>query len=300
MTIRVLAILSVAIVAISVGVSSNFVGSSAVRLRSPAGAQTQTIAAEPLLVERVGSHKDANLGEVSVPAPRNIPIWIDPAHTPATIATQKKEPSSSPMLDEGSTAEPSKMNPPSPRRQPGHVMSAPTVSNPHHAASRLNRNCTASHSGDFGCSKAGKSTLSARSDPFGGKPAPASGQRLARRPDRIVANRSSSTPFNLLVHGNYCGLGNNAPLAPIDALDAACARHDACTPMNGLPTRACNLRLQREAEAIAVNPRQPQEVRTAAGAVAVFAAATPSRDYPDVVPERALESVAYIISAGLR
>ncbi len=34
-----------------------------------------------------------------------------------------------------------------------------------------------------------------------------------------------------LFHGNYCGLGNNAPLPPIDALDAACARHDACTPL---------------------------------------------------------------------
>ena len=28
----------------------------------------------------------------------------------------------------------------------------------------------------------------------------------------------------ILIHGNYCGPGNNAPLPPIDALDAACAR----------------------------------------------------------------------------
>ena len=104
----------------------------------------------------------------------------------------------------------------------------------------------------------------------------------------------------LLVHGNYCGPGNNAPLAPIDALDAACARHDACAPSKGLPTRACNLRLQREAEAIAVDPRQPQKARMAAGVVAAFAAATPSRGYPDVVPERAIATAAYIVSVGLK
>jgi hypothetical protein len=27
-----------------------------------------------------------------------------------------------------------------------------------------------------------------------------------------------------LIHGNYCGMGNNAPLPPVDALDLACAR----------------------------------------------------------------------------
>ena len=60
----------------------------------------------------------------------------------------------------------------------------------------------------------------------------------------------------MLIHGNYCGPGNNAPLPPIDALDAACARHDACTPEGGLPTPACNLRLQQEAALIARDPRQ--------------------------------------------
>ncbi|MER2265454.1 hypothetical protein [Methylobacterium oxalidis] len=47
----------------------------------------------------------------------------------------------------------------------------------------------------------------------------------------------------LLPHGNYCGVGNNAPLSSIDALDAACARHDACTLAGGLPSRARSLRL---------------------------------------------------------
>src|SRR4051794_25041247 len=80
----------------------------------------------------------------------------------------------------------------------------------------------------------------------------------------------------LLVHGNYCGPGNNAPLPPIDALDAACARHDACTPSRGLPTKACNLRLERDATAMALDRRQPDDLRAMAGAVSAFAAATPA------------------------
>ena len=72
-----------------------------------------------------------------------------------------------------------------------------------------------------------------------------------------------------LFHGNYCGPGNNAPAAPIDALDAACARHDACTPGTGLASKACNLRLQHEAEAISRDPRQPSDLRALAGFVSV-------------------------------
>ncbi len=80
----------------------------------------------------------------------------------------------------------------------------------------------------------------------------------------------------ILIHGNYCGPGNNAPMAPVDALDAACARHDACTPNDGLPSKACNLRLQAEAERIADDPRQPPELRMVAGVVASGAAMMPS------------------------
>jgi hypothetical protein len=80
----------------------------------------------------------------------------------------------------------------------------------------------------------------------------------------------------LLIHGNYCGPGNNAPLAPIDVLDAACARHDACTPNDDLPSRACNLRLQVEAERIADDPRQSPELRAVASVVASGAAMMPS------------------------
>ncbi|MFB0493574.1 hypothetical protein ABIE45_006230 [Methylobacterium sp. OAE515] len=86
----------------------------------------------------------------------------------------------------------------------------------------------------------------------------------------------------ILIHGNYCGPGNNAPLPPIDALDAACAHHDACTPDVGLPSKACNLRLEREAEAVARDPRQPDDVRSLAGFVASFAASNPSSVAPPV------------------
>lgn len=80
----------------------------------------------------------------------------------------------------------------------------------------------------------------------------------------------------MLIHGNYCGPGNNAPLPPIDALDAACARHDACTPEGGLPSRACNLRLQREAEMISRDPRTPEEERAMAGMIAMGAMMIPT------------------------
>lgn len=75
----------------------------------------------------------------------------------------------------------------------------------------------------------------------------------------------------VLIHGNYCGPGNRAPLAPIDALDAACARHDACTPEGALPAKSCNLRLQHEAAMISEDPRQPQDLRFMAGLVSAGA-----------------------------
>jgi len=78
-----------------------------------------------------------------------------------------------------------------------------------------------------------------------------------------------------LFHGNYCGFGNNAPLPPLDALDAACARHDACTPVGRLPSRACNARLFWEADRISRDPRQPDDLRALAGFVAAGAAILP-------------------------
>jgi hypothetical protein len=88
----------------------------------------------------------------------------------------------------------------------------------------------------------------------------------------------------MLIHGNYCGPGNNAPLPPVDALDAACARHDACTPDGGLPSQACNLRLQQEATLISRDPRQPQDLRSLAGLVAATAILIPSEPNARRVP----------------
>ncbi len=88
---------------------------------------------------------------------------------------------------------------------------------------------------------------------------------------------------SLLVHGNYCGLGNRFPLPPVDALDAACAQHDACTPSGGLPSRLCNLRLFRRADLIARDPRQPDDVRAAAGFIAFGATVLPFDPEPPVV-----------------
>ncbi|MCJ2136330.1 hypothetical protein MKK69_20135 [Methylobacterium sp. J-026] len=88
----------------------------------------------------------------------------------------------------------------------------------------------------------------------------------------------------ILIHGNYCGPGNNAPLPPIDALDAACARHDACTPEGGMPSLACNLRLKREAALIARDPRQTDDLRAMAGFVAATATLIPSEPGPQRAP----------------
>jgi hypothetical protein len=94
----------------------------------------------------------------------------------------------------------------------------------------------------------------------------------------------------MLIHGNYCGMGNNAPLPPVDALDAACARHDACTPYNGLPSQACNRRFQREAAFIARDPRQPDDVRATAGLLAFGAGMIP---FDPIVPAAVAYRPAY-------
>ncbi|GJD81935.1 hypothetical protein [Methylobacterium gregans] len=107
-----------------------------------------------------------------------------------------------------------------------------------------------------------------------GATAPALAQSAALG-DPLGAPRGSHGPA-MLIHGNYCGPGNNAPRPPVDALDAACARHDACTPDGGLPSRACNLHLQRDAELISRDPRQPDDLRALAGLVAAGAAIMPS------------------------
>lgn len=98
-----------------------------------------------------------------------------------------------------------------------------------------------------------------------------------------MAQSTAARPV-ILIHGNYCGPGNNAPLAPIDALDAACARHDACTPDNALPMKSCNLRLEREAVEIADDPRQPQDLRSMAGLISIGAAMMLATADPESTP----------------
>ena len=73
----------------------------------------------------------------------------------------------------------------------------------------------------------------------------------------------------LLMHGHYCGPGNDGmDVAPIDALDAACRKHDACTPDGDLPSCGCNRALKRDAGRVAASPREPQDLRAVAGLVA--------------------------------
>jgi hypothetical protein len=76
---------------------------------------------------------------------------------------------------------------------------------------------------------------------------------------------------DLVFHGNYCGPGSRGVgRPPVDALDAACMHHDACSPAVGtaLPSCGCNARLAREASLVARSPRIDAEQRIAAKFVA--------------------------------
>jgi hypothetical protein len=113
--------------------------------------------------------------------------------------------------------------------------------------------------------------------------------RSSHRPPRHRMGRPSlAQPANnggptFLLHGNHCGPGNKASLTFVDPLDAACARHDTCTPALGLPTEACNLRWKREAGAIAHDRRQSVEGRTIASLVT---ASAPSSGRAEALPAK--------------
>lgn len=83
----------------------------------------------------------------------------------------------------------------------------------------------------------------------------------------------------VLIYGNFCGPGNRGPgYKPIDALDRACAHHDACSAdlSSGLLTTCtCNRRLEVEAGAVSRDPRAPAHTRETAQFIADFAAALP-------------------------
>jgi tRNA(fMet)-specific endonuclease VapC len=73
---------------------------------------------------------------------------------------------------------------------------------------------------------------------------------------------------DLVVYGNYCGPGQRGRHPkPIDALDRACMRHDACTPIGAPAPCGCHARLRREAARIALSPIETDEVRAMAGLV---------------------------------
>ncbi len=90
------------------------------------------------------------------------------------------------------------------------------------------------------------------------------GQVTAAVHDDIKALRRGP----LLIHGNYCGIGNRPGTPPVDLLDEACMRHDACTHTGKLPSCTCDNRLHDEAFAIAQDPRTPADLKVLATGVA--------------------------------
>ena len=92
---------------------------------------------------------------------------------------------------------------------------------------------------------------------------------------------AQGTPGGFLIYGNFCGPGNRGPgYPPIDALDLACAHHDACSPEWGsgrLPSCSCNRRLQIESSLVARDPRTPQQTRDMANFIANFAGSAQCR-----------------------
>lgn len=88
---------------------------------------------------------------------------------------------------------------------------------------------------------------------------------------RVVAGRE-------LFHGNYCGKGQRGEgLAPIDALDAACMRHDACYGTAGYSSCNCDATLRREATAVSDDPSVSLETRRRALSVTQATAAMECR-----------------------
>lgn len=72
-----------------------------------------------------------------------------------------------------------------------------------------------------------------------------------------------------LYHGNYCGVGQRGEgLAPTDALDAACQRHDSCYAAAGYRSCACDKTLKLEAAIVSERPTVSLQVRQRALSVA--------------------------------
>ena len=79
-------------------------------------------------------------------------------------------------------------------------------------------------------------------------------------------------------HGNDCGPGNTGGHPkPIDALDRACRRHEACVRDFEVPSCACRAPIAREAAAVASDRRAAADLREAAAFTARCAEALPCR-----------------------
>jgi len=81
-----------------------------------------------------------------------------------------------------------------------------------------------------------------------------------------------------LFHGNYCGKGQRGEgLPPIDALDSACMRHDACYDTAGYSSCTCDAALRREAASVSDDPDASLETRRRALSVTEATAAMDCR-----------------------
>ena len=88
----------------------------------------------------------------------------------------------------------------------------------------------------------------------------------------------------LLMHGNYCGIGNRPGTQPVDALDAACMRHDDCTRTGALPSCTCDEHLRVAAANIANDRETPPDERVAATAAASAMAVLICKTEPGSTP----------------
>lgn len=76
-------------------------------------------------------------------------------------------------------------------------------------------------------------------------------------------------------HGNYCGLGNRGG-PPVDALDAACKRHDDCYDARERAACSCDKALAAEATLLtALDSGLTISAREKAALTAAFFSATP-------------------------
>ena len=117
-------------------------------------------------------------------------------------------------------------------------------------------------------------------------------QTDAPEPSTLAQSCGLWWPKNIF-NDKYCGLCSSAPLLPIDTLDVACARHDTCSPVGRLPSKACNKRLQWDTDRISRDPRRLDNVRALADFVSAGAALVPFDPNVPVAAARILAALRY-------